>query len=188
MTKAEKKQLLIKLLDEGEHGIQTRLAEELEVSSKTIYLWARGKQWPKRNEEMHLWNFLGYQLLANGDVQPQGQDVPSPAVATVAMDLELVSTGNPIKIEVASPLTRIMQRLNKAKALRSFMLEIQAEEESLMREVIRDLGLEPPSASPRIEILRKMRQELTKFVNESDPIDIKLTPIVRQKPGEPKKK
>lgn len=185
MTKAEKKQLLIKLLDEGEHGIQTRLAEELEVSSKTIYLWARGKQWPKRNEEMHLWNFLGYQLLANGDVQPQGQVDPSPSPP---LSLELIPDDTPIRVEVASRLSRITSRIMKAKALTGFMLEMQLEEEGLMTEVLQEFGLEPPSGSALKETLRKFRQQLTEFVNSADPIDVKLVFFRGKKPGDPEKK
>jgi len=89
MNTIEKKRLLGKLLAESKRGFRMELTRLLSVSTKTLWNWEKGRQWPNLEQEKELWKHLGYRLCEDGGVKKRAVSVltpPTPA-APVSPDV-----------------------------------------------------------------------------------------------------
>lgn len=71
MEKEEKKQLLVELLGKAERGSIVKLARLCHRTPSAIHTWTK-KAWPPFDTEKIMWDFFGYELLDNGDIEKQG--------------------------------------------------------------------------------------------------------------------
>ena len=65
------------------------MARMLSVSTKTLWNWEHGAQWPNLEQEKELWKYLGYRLCEDGGVKKRAVSVltpPTPA-APVSPDV-----------------------------------------------------------------------------------------------------
>jgi len=65
------------------------LTRLLSVSTKTLWNWEKGEQWPNLEQEKEMWNHLGYRVSGDGGVKKRAVSVltPPPPAAPVSPDV-----------------------------------------------------------------------------------------------------